>query len=153
MSMHAKQFMINCLHRHFAVGAYDADSDPARRRRQAATRFVCDSPARLVSGDRSISIEGAILKFSDDGAKVEAAYPHNGPSIVFLHDLADNELYECEISWNSGRHVGLQILDVVGPARRRKFFAGQKVPAPAAPLFVGAGEKRARESQRPSRLS
>ena len=95
--------------------------------RRAVPRFLCDYPGRVISVDRSISVDGRIVDISDAGAQVEAAYPQDGPSIIILHELANDELYECDLRWNSGQCIGLQFVEMFGPAQRRRFFAGQKL--------------------------
>lgn len=137
--MDSKLFMINSLHRHFEgiyspPLAYRAAPPATTPDRRAEQRFVCEYPARIISLDRSISVDGTMVNISTVGTRVEAAYPQRGPSIVILHELANSELYECEVRWNSGKAVGLHFVDVFGPCRRRQFFAGHKARGSAARL-------------------
>jgi hypothetical protein len=101
-------------------------------------RFLCDYPARIISPDRSLSLGGRMVDISAGGTRVAAAFPTDGPTTVILHDLANNELYECEVSWRSDEAVGLRFVDILGPARRRKFLAGQAVPLQASAPALSA---------------
>ena len=105
--MGSKQSMANCLDTDSDVGPSEPDSEDTSHLvaildRRAAQRFMCDYPARVVSGDRSISIDARVVDISVAGAQVEAAYPQDGPSMIILHERASDELYDCELCWNSG---------------------------------------------------
>lgn len=96
--------------------------------RRMDPRYACDYPARVASSDRVISTAGRIVNISTTGAKVEVMYPRRGPSTTFLFDQANDEVYECEVRWRTDDFIGVRFLDVLGPARRRKFFSGHTVP-------------------------
>lgn len=131
-AMDSKLFITNSLRENSDVGHSEPDLDdpsslvPTSDRR-AVPRYLCDYPARVVSTDRSIAVDGQIVNISVGGAQVEVAYPQDGPPTIILHERANDELYDCELCWNSGHSIGLQFLDMFGPARRRMFFAGQKL--------------------------
>ncbi len=93
-----------------------------------ALRYACDYPARVASSDRDISTLARIDSISIEGATVEVMFPRRGPSSIMLFDLANNEIYECEVRWRTDDHIGVRFLDVFGPWRRRMFFAGEAVP-------------------------
>ena len=59
---------------------------------------------------------------------MEVTYPQKWPPTVILHDLANNEIYECKVKSNTGRQLTLQFIDILGPARRHKFLTGEKIP-------------------------
>jgi len=101
---------------------------PIVNERRATPRFACDYPARIVSADRSFTIRGRMVNLSVGGTKVRAAFPRDGPASVILHNLATDEIYECAVRWKSNWFVGLEFIDILGPERRRKFLAGERVP-------------------------
>ena len=108
-----------------AVPGAEASESPNRRQ---SPRYACDYPARVVSSEHLISTSARIVNISQEGAKVEVMFPVRGPTIVMLFDLANSEVYECEIRWRTDFFIGVRFLDILGPARRRRFFAGETVP-------------------------
>ncbi len=121
-----------------AIGAPDSheparSASPPRPARptvepSGAPRYACAYPARVASSDRDIYTLGRIVSISVEGAKVEVMFPRRGPSSIMLFDLANNEIYECEVKWRTDDYIGVRFLDVFGPGRRRMFFAGETVP-------------------------
>jgi len=114
-------------------GVASARSDTASQtvaddERRADPRYSCNYNARIASSDRAISTAGRIVNISTTGAKVEVMYSKRGPSTIFLLDQVNDEVYECEVRWRTAEHIGVRFLDVLGPSRRRKFFAGDSVP-------------------------
>lgn len=109
------------------VGAPGVEAIVSANRRQSP-RYVCDYPARIVSSEHLVSTSARIVNISKEGAKVEVMFPVKGPTVVMLYDLANSEIYECEIRWRSDFYIGVQFLDILGPGRRRRFFAGEPVP-------------------------
>ena len=91
-------------------------------------RYDCDYRAHVVSPDRKISNLGRIVNISAAGAKVVVEFPKTGPSTIFLVDLDNREVYECDVRWRADCSIGVRFVDVLGPGRRRKFFAGGHVP-------------------------
>lgn len=131
VAMGAKQFVANSFDTDSDVGPCEPDLEDTSHLgaipdRRAAQRFLCDYPARVFSGDRSISLHGRVVDISVAGAQVEAAYPQDGPSMIILHELANDEVYECDLCWNAGQYIGVQFVDMFGPEQRRKFLAGHK---------------------------
>jgi len=96
--------------------------------RRMDQRYACQYSARVSSSDRIISTACRIINISATGAKVEVMYPRRGPSTVFLLDQVNHEVYECEVRWRTDEFIGVRFLDVLGPSRRRRFFAGGAVP-------------------------
>lgn len=42
--------------------------------------------------------------------------------------LTPKQFCECEAPWKSDEYIGVQFLDILGPSRRRRFLAGEKIP-------------------------
>lgn len=110
----------------------------ANGERRALPRFPCDYPAKIFSPDLKLVVGARMLDYSAGGTKVKADFPQDGPKEVILHDLANHELYECEVRWRSGEFLGLRFVDILGPTRRRKFLEGASVPIMRA-AAKGAG--------------
>lgn len=96
--------------------------------RRSDRRYVCDFLARVVSGDRDVSTLGRIVNISKTGAKVEVMFPRRGPSVAILIDLANDDFYECVVRWRTDDFIGVRFLDLLGPARRRRYFTGEPIP-------------------------
>lgn len=94
---------------------------------RADARYPCDYPARIASADRMISTAGRIVNISDIGARVEVMFPRRGPSIIMLHDLFNDDLYECNVRWRTDDCIGVKFIDILGSGRRRRYFTGQDV--------------------------
>ena len=107
--------------------ARDRD-EAAEAARDTEARYACDYAARIASADRDISTAGRIVSISAYSARVEVMYPRRGPSTAFLFDLANSEIYECEVTWRTDLVIGVRFLDVLGPGRRRRWRAGEDVP-------------------------
>ncbi len=114
----------------YAKARQGQDSQPplAHDERRGETRYACNYRARVASADRMISTAANIVNISKGGAKVEVMYPRRGPSVIMLHDEVNGELYVCEVRWRTENFIGVTFLDVFGPGRRRKYFAGETVP-------------------------
>ena len=95
--------------------------------RRADPRYACDYPANVISPDRRIFLTGRITNISASGAKVAAAFPKNGPSTIFLVDLAHGDVYECDVRWRSEGSIGVRFVDMLGGAKKRKLFAGERL--------------------------
>jgi hypothetical protein len=103
-------------------------NEVASREQTFSAGFPCNYPALVLAGDRSISTEGRMINISSVGITVDVKYPRKWPPTVILHDLANNEIYECQVKSNTGRQLTLQCIDILGPARRQKFLTGEKIP-------------------------
>lgn len=110
------------------AGALSVPDGVVAANRRQSPRYACDYPARVVSSEHNVSTSARIVNISREGAKVEVMFPVRGPTIVMVYDLANSEVYECEIRWRSDFFIGVQFLDILGPGRRRRFFAGETVP-------------------------
>jgi len=108
-------------------GALTPEAVLAANRRQSP-RYACDYAARVVSSEQLVSTSARIVNISREGAKVEVMFPSRGPNIIMLYDVVNSEVYECEVRWRSDFYIGVQFLDILGPGRRRRFFAGEPVP-------------------------
>ncbi len=129
----ASALLINSLSREsagYAKARQGQDSQPqlAHDERRGETRYACNYRARVVSAEWTISTAANIVNISKSGAKVEVMYPRRGPSVIMLHDEVNGEIYECEVRWRTDDYIGVRFLDVFGPGRRRKYFAGETVP-------------------------
>ena len=58
---------------------------------------------------------------SDSGAKLLATGEPASPDAVILYNIRSNLIYECEIRRCTGRHIGVQFVDVFGSTRRATF--------------------------------
>ena len=90
-------------------------------------RRPCDYPARIASADRVVSTAGRIVNISDIAARVEVMFPRRGPSMIMLHDLFNDHIYECEVRWRTDEFIGVRFIDVLGSGRRRRYLEGADV--------------------------
>jgi hypothetical protein len=109
-------------------GSERGRDEAAEEVRDTEARYACDYAARIASADRDISTAGRIVSISATSARVEVMYPRRGPSTIFLFDLVNGEIYECEVTWRTDLVIGVRFLDVLGPGRRRRWRAGEDVP-------------------------
>ena len=95
--------------------------------RRVEPLYACDAPADIVDADRTMSLVGRIVNISTSGAKVAVCYPPDGPTTMFLVDVDRRDVYECDVRWRTDEFIGVRFLDVLGSARKRKLFAGDKL--------------------------
>ena len=99
----------------------------AEAERRADKRYTCDFAARIASADRLISTAGRIVNISQKGARVEVMFPRGGPTILMLHNLVNEDIYECQVRWRTDAFIGVRFIDILGPSRRRQYFADDDV--------------------------
>ena len=80
----------------------------------------CGSSAGTPARDRrrgSVALAGVPDgRHLDQRDEVAVALPEDAPRSLILHDLANGEVYECDVRWKSDEVIGLRFLDIL--ARR-----------------------------------
>lgn len=109
-----------------ALAASSASSDPqmpsVRSDRRAEERKPVSITAAVLSHCRQKFTTATIVDRSESGAKVKIDQNVSLPKLILLIDFENGPVFECEVRWRQGCYLGVLIVDVYGPERRRRFF-------------------------------
>lgn len=78
--------------------------------------------AAVLSQCRKKFTTATIVDRSERGAKIKIDRNISLPKVILLVDFQNGPVFECEVRWRQGCDLGVRIIDVYGPARRRRFF-------------------------------
>jgi len=89
--------------------------------RRAHPRRVVNIPAMILGvanpNDRK---SATIIDMSEEGAQLQMDREFKLPRRVWLLELENHNVYDCEVRWLRGTQIGVQILDMVDRSHRRK---------------------------------
>ena len=101
-------------------GHFGLDFENNKRKEE---RYEANLPASIFTTEGKWVTETTIVDRSESGAKLRVAGNPGLPKVVHLVDFRNHAVFECEVRWVRGGHIGVLIIDAFGPARRRQFFA------------------------------
>ena len=93
-----------------------------RSEQRAEERRPVNVTAAVLSQCRQKFTPATIVDRSESGAKIKVDQNIALPKVILLVDFENGPVFECEVRWRQGCYLGVQIIDVYGPARRRRFF-------------------------------
>lgn len=108
------------------MSKFGAASQPqtatARTDRRTEERKSVNITAAVLSECRQKFTTATIVDRSESGAKVRVDQNIELPKVILLVDFQNGPVFECEVRWRMNCDLGVRIIDVYGPARRRRFF-------------------------------
>ena len=90
--------------------------------RRTEERKPVNITAAVLSQCRQKFTTATIVDRSESGAKIQIDKNISLPKVILLVDFENGPVFECEVRWRQGCCLGVRIIDVYGPARRRRFF-------------------------------
>ncbi len=83
---------------------------PGERRRAPRQRALL-SAKLATADDASQTLDCVIRNISADGALIETSSPHLVPREMHLVQIKDGTVWDAEIAWRKGNHIGLVLKD------------------------------------------
>jgi hypothetical protein len=106
-----------------ALGSASQPQLPSGRTDQRAEeRKPVNITAAVLSHSRAKFTAATIVDRSESGAKIKVDKNVALPKVILLVDFENGPVFECEVRWRKDCYLGVRIIDVYGPARRRRFF-------------------------------
>ncbi len=93
-----------------------------RSEQRAEERKPVNITAAVLSYCRQKFTSATIVDRSESGAKIKVDQNIALPKVILLVDFQNGPVFECEVRWRKDCYLGVRIIDVYGPARRRRFF-------------------------------
>lgn len=90
--------------------------------RRAEERRPVNITAAVLSPCRQKFTTANIVDRSESGAKIKLDKNISLPKVILLVDFENGPVFGCEVRWRQDYYLGVRIIDVYGPVRRRSFF-------------------------------
>ena len=91
-------------------------------------RYAVNILATIFTADGQSVTGTMIVDRSGSGAKLKVAGSPFLPKMILLVDFQNKSVFECEVKWSRNGHIGVQIIDEFGRARRNRFFETHTPP-------------------------